>query len=33
MKAICIKQFKQLEGILDKGDVVDIMDITTQAQV
>jgi methionine-rich copper-binding protein CopC len=24
MKAICIQQFKQLEGILDKGDVVEI---------
>lgn len=24
MKAICIHQFKQLDGILDKGDVVDI---------
>ena len=24
MKAICIRQFKQLDGILDKGDVVEI---------
>ena len=24
MKAICIQQFKQLDGVLDKGDVVDI---------
>lgn len=27
IKAICIKQYKQLEGVLDLGDIVDIVSI------
>jgi len=30
MKAICIKQFKVLEGVLDEGDVVDIISIVSK---
>jgi hypothetical protein len=30
MKAKCIKQYKQLEGILDKGDIVEIETIKTE---
>ena len=34
MKAKCIKQYKQLEGILDKGDIVEIEVIrTTEDQI
>jgi hypothetical protein len=34
MKAECITQYKQLEGILDKGDIVEIETIkSTQDQI